>query len=412
MDEEGLRGKPVIAGRWYWEPKPEMSRLDASQPGAEKWIEETFARLKSEGVSYFKVDFIAGAPSLGRAMAAVRRGAGADAWTRFVMTPPLLSVGLANGVCVGPDTMDAGVPDWIKYERENDPLLAASYWVNDRLYHREICDMSVGMKADVEEARFRLAMMTLSGSGISFSDDFRELKLPRIRMMQQCLPPGNPLARPLDLFDREMPSLWHVHCKNQSGGWDAVGLFNFDGQPHDRTVRVAGDWTAGRRRGHGVRVLGGEVPRFAQGPRFLVPGPADRPHSPDPPPAGPSATDRHQYARAGRIPRDHADRLGREAVGAFGRVPAGSGPGRESVPLRSRRLPPVARIAGRQGLGPADPGRQEPLGAGGPLRAGAAGLGDPVRNERRRPAEHGSRSRRGHWSQRGAVRPHRQRFLR
>ncbi len=234
------QGKPVIAGRWYWAPRPEMSRLDASQPGAERWIEETFARLKSEGVGYFKIDFIRGAPSLERAMKAVRRGAGADAWTRFVMTPPLLSVGLANGVCVGPDTMDAGVPDWIKYERDNDPLLAASYWANGRLYRREICDMSVGMKADVEEARFRLTMMTLGGSGISFSDDFRELKPPRIRMMQQCLPPGNPPARPLDLFDREMPALWHVHCKNPAGGWDAVGLFNFDGQPHNRTV----EWSA------------------------------------------------------------------------------------------------------------------------------------------------------------------------
>ena len=58
--------------------------------------------------------------------------------------------------------------------------------------------------------------------------------------MQQCLPPGNPLARPLDLFEREMPSLWHMHCKNQAGEWDAVGLFNFDDQPQERTV----EWSA------------------------------------------------------------------------------------------------------------------------------------------------------------------------
>ena len=62
--------------------------------------------------------------------------------------------------------------------------------------------MSVGNNASVEEARMRLALMTLSGCSISFSDDLRELEPPRIHMMQQCLPAGNPPARPLDLFER------------------------------------------------------------------------------------------------------------------------------------------------------------------------------------------------------------------
>jgi hypothetical protein len=90
----------------------------------------------------------------------------------------------------------------------------------------------------VEEARFRLSLMALSGCSVSFSDDFRELDLPRIRMMQQCLPPGGPLARPLDLFDREWPSLWHVHGKNEADEWDVVGLFNFEDQPQERTVEL------------------------------------------------------------------------------------------------------------------------------------------------------------------------------
>jgi hypothetical protein len=124
-------------------------------------------------------------------------------------------------------------------ERQNAALMAASYWVNDRLYHREICDMSVGMKAGIEEARFKMSLMTLGGCSISFSDDFRPLQLPRIRMMQQCLPPGNPLGRPLDLFERTMPSLWHMHCKNEAGQWDAVGLFNFENEPQERTLKLS-----------------------------------------------------------------------------------------------------------------------------------------------------------------------------
>jgi hypothetical protein len=99
--------------------------------------------------------------------------------------------------------------------------------------------MSVGMQAGVEEARLRLALMTLSGCSISFSDDLRQLNLPRIRMMQQCLPPGNPLARPLDLFERRLPSLWHMHCKNAADEWDVVGLLNFEDQAEERTLDLS-----------------------------------------------------------------------------------------------------------------------------------------------------------------------------
>ena len=74
--KKNSQGKPVNTGRWFWAPKPEMTKLDVSHPAAEKWVEETIAGLKAEGVSYFKIDFISGAPSLQRAMAAVRRARG------------------------------------------------------------------------------------------------------------------------------------------------------------------------------------------------------------------------------------------------------------------------------------------------------------------------------------------------
>ncbi len=236
---KNAEGQPASIGRWFWVPNPEMTLIDASQPGAEKWIEETFARLSSEGACYYKIDFIAGSPALGRAMAAIRRGAGPEAWIRYCQTPPLLSAGLASSAYMGDDTGDAGLANWMHLERVNAPLLASSYWVNDRLYHREVCDMSVGANASVEEARFKMSLMAMSGCSISFSDDFRALELPRIRMMQQCLPPGNPLGRPLDLFERERPSLWHMHCKTTAGEWDAVGVFNFEDDAQERSVELS-----------------------------------------------------------------------------------------------------------------------------------------------------------------------------
>jgi hypothetical protein len=249
------QGQPRVNWKWYWKPNPNCYELDASNPAAAKWIEDVFARLTSWGASYYKIDFIAASggehfvqsdPAVTRgwgvlcnAMQALRRGAGPQAWIRYCQTPPLLSAGLADSTIGGTDTLDAGLNGKIEVLRTSARSLAAGYWLNDRLYHREVCDMSVRMQADLEETRLRLAIMTLAGCSISFSDELQYLPLSRIRMMQTCLPPGNPPMKPLDLFDRAIPSIWQVHCKNDADDWEVVGLFNFENRPEERTVELA-----------------------------------------------------------------------------------------------------------------------------------------------------------------------------
>src|SRR5256885_17139916 len=45
--------------------------------------------------------------------------------------------------------------------------------------------------------------------------------------------------RLLDLWERTIPSLWHLHCKNDSGEWEIVGLFNFEDQEQERKVEFS-----------------------------------------------------------------------------------------------------------------------------------------------------------------------------
>ena len=252
---KGGDGKPLVNWKWYWKPNPNCYELDASNPAAAKWMEKVFSQLTDWGVSYYKIDFIAasggeqffqsnpkstrGWSVMRSAMESVRRGAGPKAWIRYCQPPPLLSAGLADSAYGGDDTADAGLNGKIELLRSNARSLAAGYWLNDRLYHREVCDMSVRMQADIEEVRMRLVMMTLAGCSISFSDEFQFLPPSRIRMMQTALPPGNPPMKPLDLFDRWIPSVWQVHCKNDADEWDIVGLFNFENKPEERPVDFA-----------------------------------------------------------------------------------------------------------------------------------------------------------------------------
>ena len=248
---KGDDGKPRVNWRWYWKPNPNCYELDASQPDAERYIADCFRQLTSQGVSYYKIDFIASAGGehfvqrdphstrgwsvLRRAMEAIRQGAGDDAWIRYCQTPPLLSVWLADSTVGGGDTLDAG-PGSFRCLLENAEALAAGWWLNDRLYHREVCDMSVRMQGGIEEVRTRAALMTLANCSISWSDELCFLPPSRIRLMQQCMPPGNPPMRPLDLFERDIPSVWHIRATNNCEAWDVVGLFNLTGQPQSRAV--------------------------------------------------------------------------------------------------------------------------------------------------------------------------------
>ena len=249
---KGEEGKPKVNGKWYWKPNPNCYQLDVSQPAAASHVADVFRRLVAEDVAYFKIDFIIAQskeqffpqdPEVTRgwgafrlAMEAVRAGAG-DAWVRYCNVPPLLSVGLADGAYGGDDTADAGQPGMFRVLRDNARILATSYWLNDRTYQREVCDMSMRMHATIEEARVRAALMTLANTSISWSDELNFLPPSRIRMMQQCLPAGNPPMRPVDLFEREVPSVWHLKAGNAAEQWDVVGLFNFDDQPAARSVR-------------------------------------------------------------------------------------------------------------------------------------------------------------------------------
>ncbi|MBL9208685.1 MAG: alpha-galactosidase [Opitutaceae bacterium] len=249
---KGEDGKAKVNWRWYWKPNPDCYQLDVSQPAAYEHVASMFRSLVAEDVSYFKIDFISGQAKeiffpadptvtrgwgeFRRAMEAVRAGAG-DAWVRYCQGPPLLSVGLADGAYGGDDTADAGQPGMFRVLKDNARILATSFWLNQRAYQREVCDMSMRMQASVEEARVRGAIMALAGASISWSDELTYLPASRIRMMQQCLPAGAPAMRPVDLFERVVPSLWHLKPTTAVEQWDVVGVFNFDEQPAVRSVR-------------------------------------------------------------------------------------------------------------------------------------------------------------------------------
>lgn len=247
------KGQPKSIGRWYWEPKPERYVIDATQPGAYEYVARTMRRLVGDGSVYFKIDFIgptgnsslrpkerslvSGSAPLERAMQAIRDGAGAAAYIRYCQTPPLNSLGVADGVYATMDTLDAGPSTWPVLSKEFKTT-AGQYWLN-KLYVHEACDLSIRAEGDTEECRLRTMMLLLSGSSIMFSDDLTKLPGERLVMMQQCMPGLRIAARPVNLFTSPTPDIWHLPQDVAGTRCDLVALFNFEEKEREMTVSLS-----------------------------------------------------------------------------------------------------------------------------------------------------------------------------
>lgn len=242
------KGQPQSIGQWYWKPNPERYVIDSTQPAAYDYVAQTMRQLVEDGATYFKIDFISqpplhpkdrsfvrGSAPLERSMQAIRDGAGPAAYVRYCQTPPLNSLGLADGVYSTMDTLDAGRADIWGVLATEFKTSAGQYW-RSRLYVHDACDMSVGADGNTEECRLRTMMLLLSGSSIMFSDDLTKLPEERLVMMQQCMPGLLDAARPVNLFTSPTPDIWHLAQDVAGTRNDLVALFNFEEQPREMSV--------------------------------------------------------------------------------------------------------------------------------------------------------------------------------
>lgn len=257
---------------------PTVYQLDCTHPGALEWIGQTFHRVFREwGFDYAKVDFLTHGAKPGlrfdssatsveayrRGLQVIRDAAGADRFVLGCGAPLLASVGMVDGMRVGPDVggrwhFDAGMSGW---PSGNCSLRAAAipslwsqwmhgrWWQNDpdcllvrarppifetqffdrleqtfRATGKQIISTPLGLSD--EEAGCWSRFVWMSGGMALLSDVWSELPGNRRRMLEKCFPPHN---RACSLLD------WH-HAP-AAGGLVlrdhplTVGFFNFADEP-------------------------------------------------------------------------------------------------------------------------------------------------------------------------------------
>ncbi len=127
-------------------------------------------------------------------------------------------------------------------------------WINhpDLIIFRSNTRDETWPRVTFEEARSFCTYVGLSGGIVKIGDRLVDMTGEQINVVRQLLPIYPNGARPLDLFTREFPEMWHLHVEGGTDGfnepYDVLGLINwglnwdltknpFEKMPDEGTVR-------------------------------------------------------------------------------------------------------------------------------------------------------------------------------
>jgi len=249
-DEEG---RPVLAWQHFG---ADAFALDLSIPEVQEWLFDTFRTLRWEwGFELFKVDFLYAAAlegkrsdprmtraqSLRRGLEVIREAIGEDAFLLACGAPLGPCVGLVDGMRIGPDVDVNWRPLWADLSRPatlnalrnaiTRAFLHGHLWANDPdcLLVRQRGD---DLDLVLNEMRSLVTIVGLCG-GLAFgSDNLPTIRKGRLKYLRQALPPYGQTAKPLDLFQNELPHLLLLPIRKEWGEWTLLALVNWE----DHTV--------------------------------------------------------------------------------------------------------------------------------------------------------------------------------
>jgi hypothetical protein len=134
------------------------------------------------------------------------------------------SIGLVDGMRVGPDIK----ADWGAVVRCARPATWLYFW-NGRVWHNDPDCLMLREPLTIENGQAWASWIALSGQMNLVSEWLPGLPPERLDIYKRTIPNhGKITARPVDLFDREMPRMWHLSYGEGDDRVDLVGLFNWN----------------------------------------------------------------------------------------------------------------------------------------------------------------------------------------
>ena len=127
--------------------------------------------------------------------------------------------GLVDAMRVGPDNGAS----WGNLLRGPE-YGAWQYFLHGRVWYNDPDPLYVRASLSAAHARVIVSWVTLAGQMNSSSEEYAKLPPDRLDLLKRAMPSHRATARPVDLFENRIPSIWHV----SDGTRDIIGLFNWD----------------------------------------------------------------------------------------------------------------------------------------------------------------------------------------
>jgi hypothetical protein len=195
--------------------------------------------------------------ALRRSVAAVREGLGED---RF-LGGSNLTLGAGLGLVDSNRTgEEIAAKSWHLVKEHGVKGLAGRYALHGRWWTNDPGGVVVRPPLTLGQARAWASLCALAGGMVMAGDRMYALPADRLEVLKRVMPAYGACARPVDLFERECPELWHLPVEAGGQRWHVLGLFNWETTPREtketraRTVERnvhrlrANDAAEGRRR--------------------------------------------------------------------------------------------------------------------------------------------------------------------
>lgn len=100
-------------------------------------------------------------------------------------------------------------------------------WVNDPDY-LVVRQAGCNSELSYEEARSWASVVGVSNGLVMLGDDVTELLPERVKLIEKVIPHYNAVARTLDFFQKDVPSIYDLKVENKSENWHVVTVVNTD----------------------------------------------------------------------------------------------------------------------------------------------------------------------------------------
>jgi hypothetical protein len=131
--------------------------------------------------------------------------------------------GLLDGMRIGPDNK----ADWKSLLR-GPTFGSRHYFLHGRVWYNDPDPVYVRASVPLNHAQLICSWVTISGQLNLSSEWFPDLPAERLDLLKRTMPGHGLPARPADLFEQEIPSLWLVSDTRNKMRRDVIGVFNWE----------------------------------------------------------------------------------------------------------------------------------------------------------------------------------------